>query len=250
MDEIVADLAAEHRELARMLDGLTDDDWQRATPCEGWNVADVVVHLAQSDELALASVHGRFPDADARRGGAGNRATVDEQVAWLVDLERGVPASDLYERWTTTASALCDALRATSPHERVMWVTGALSARTLTATRISECWIHSGDVADALGITLQPSDRLFHVARLAWRTLPYAFARAGRSLQGPVALELRSPDGEVWRFVPESPPDTTIRGDAVELCLVAARRRTPDQTGLSAEGPDGDAALELIRTYA
>ncbi len=44
---------------------------------------------------------------------------------------------------------------------------------------------------------------LWHVARLAWRTVPYAFARSGRDAPGPVAFELRAPSGEDWEFVPD-----------------------------------------------
>jgi hypothetical protein len=43
---------------------------------------------------------------------------------------------------------------------------------------------------------------------------------------------------------------TTIRGDGIELCLVAARRLDPADTELSGDGPDVDAVLELVRTYA
>ncbi|MGH9032122.1 MAG: maleylpyruvate isomerase family mycothiol-dependent enzyme, partial [Acidimicrobiia bacterium] len=89
-----------------------------------------------------------------------------------------------------------------------------------------------------------------HVARLAWRTLPYAFARAGRELTGPVAFVLRGPSGAKWEFVPEDDPLTFMRGDGTELCLVAARRVDPRETALRGEGPDVEAVLDLVRTYA
>ena len=54
---------------------------------------------------------------------------------------------------------------------RVTWVAGELSARSLATTRLAETWIHTGDVADALGVSLVPTDRLRQIARLAWRTL-------------------------------------------------------------------------------
>jgi hypothetical protein len=97
---------------------------------------------------------------------------------------------------------------------------------------------------------LVPGERLRHVARLAWRTLPYAFARADRALHGPVAFELRGPGGGEWTFAPDEPAVTTIRGDGVELCQVAARRVLPADTRLRGEGPDAAAVLELVRTYA
>ena len=118
----------------------------------------------------------------------------------------------LLTRWRTGAAALRQQLAAADPHQRVDWVAGQLSIRTLATTRLSECWIHTGDVAGALGVSEEPSDRLEHIARLAWRTLPYAFARDGRGLAGPVAFDLRAPSGTRWHFVPEEEPATVIEG--------------------------------------
>jgi uncharacterized protein (TIGR03084 family) len=129
-------------------------------------------------------------------------------------------------------------------------VAGELSARTLATTRLAETWIHTGDVAGALGVELEPKPRLRHIARLAWRTLPYAFAKDGRELHGPVAFHLRGPDGQAWDFTPDGDALTTVRGDGVELCNVAARRVDPVETGLVGDGPDAGAVLELVRTYA
>ena len=69
-------------------------------------------------------------------------------------------------------------------------------------------------------------------------------------MTGPVALDLIGPGGEQWRFDPETPAITTIRGSAVEFCAVAARRVDADATGLSGTGPDTTAVLRLLRTYA
>jgi MDMPI C-terminal domain len=80
--------------------------------------------------------------------------------------------------------------------------------------------------------------------------LPYAYAQAGRTLTGPVAFQLRAPSGAAWDFLPEAEPATTIRGDGAELCQVAARRMAPEDTALTGDGPDADAVLELVRTYA
>ena len=70
------------------------------------------------------------------------------------------------------------------------------------------------------------------------------------SLQGPVAFELRGPNGDTWDFIPDTPPVTTIQGDGAALCGVAARRLDPAATDLHGEGPDVGAVLELVRTYA
>lgn len=244
-------LADQHAELAGLLADLGDDGWSSASRCDGWSVADVVLHLAQTDEMAVASLRGAFGEVlSEMTSGLGPTADVDEGAAMMVERERGRPTTEIGRRWQASAEQLVRSLETVDARQRVVWVAGELSARTLATTRLAECWIHTGDVAEALEVSMPASDRLRHVAYLAWRTLPYAFARAGRELGGPVAFELRGPDGTTWDYVPESEPRTTIRGDAVELCLVAARRAEPAETSLVGAGPDAEAVLELVRTYA
>jgi uncharacterized protein (TIGR03084 family) len=168
----------------------------------------------------------------------------------MVERERGGPGSAVLERWERGAATLCRLFEEHDLHARVQWVAGELSARTLATTRLAETWIHTGDVAAAFDVAPAPTDRLRPIARLAWRTLPYAFARDGRELTGPVAFSLRGPAGEHWDFVPDEEPLTTISGDALELCLLAARRVEPADTGLQGQGPDASAVLKLVRTYA
>jgi uncharacterized protein (TIGR03084 family) len=251
MDAILAALADQHAELDALLEPLDDAGWSSPTRCESWTVADVVLHLAQTDRLALASAQGRFAEGlDVLARGLDRQGTVDDGAAAMVDRERGLPGGVLHARWRDGAAALREVLATSDPHLRVDWVAGQLSVHTLVATRLAECWIHTGDVADAVGKVQLPADRLEHVARLAWRTLPYAFARDGRVLSGPVAFHLRAPSGAAWEFEPGGNAVTTIDGDGVELCLVAARRVKPDATSLHGAGPDTDAVLELVRTYA
>jgi uncharacterized protein (TIGR03084 family) len=251
VDPVVSDLAAEHADLAHLLDRLSDDQWQATTPCDGWNVADVVVHLAQSDELAIASATGELSPTGAASQGFSNRSrSVDDVVDEMVKRERGLPAADLKRRWITSSGRLVRILDDMDLSKKVEWVAGTMSARSLATTRLAETWIHGGDIAEAVGIVRAPTDRLRAIARLAWRTLPYAFGSAGRSMEGPVALHLTAPSGVVWDFVPDEPAVTTITGSASDLCDVAGRRRSAGDTSLTGVGPDVAGVLTLIRTYA
>lgn len=250
-DEMIAALGEQQDELSHLLAEVDDAGWQRPSRCAGWTVADVVLHLAQTNELAVGSARGRFFEAvEELSFGTRGATSVDDAAAVTVDRDRGGPPQVIHDRWLASVDALREALLATDPHERVTWVAGELSVLTLTTTRLAETWIHTGDVASAFGNAPESQRRLRHIARLAWRTLPYAFAQAGRELRGPVAFELTGPDDEPWDFTPDSAPVTTIRGDGLELCLVAARRADPTTTSLTGEGPDARAVLELVRTYA
>jgi hypothetical protein len=41
-----------------------------------------------------------------------------------------------------------------------------------------------------------------------------------------------------------------VTGPALDFCLVAARRIPASATALEATGPDGEAVLALVRTFA
>ncbi len=252
MDAIVGALAEQNAELAAYLDGRSEDEAHQPSACEGWSIADVVLHLAQTNEFALASVEHRFPEATGSFGPLENNETdnVDVVAEWSVVQERDQPWPKVHERWQQSVDTLQDAFRAGDPSARVQWVAGDMAARTLATTRLAETWIHTGDVAWGFGITPAPAERLVHVARLAWRTLPYAFARSGRDAPGAVAFDLVGPTGNRWAFGTEAGAPTTIRGPGVDLCLVASRRVAPDATALIGEGPDAESVLELVRTWA
>ena len=251
MDEIVGALVEQRDELLGLLDDLDESGWQQPSRCEGWTVADVVLHVAQTNEMAIASARGHLLDYMTEVGRTvGPVANVDDGAALMVARERGAPGSAVRDRYARATDELLTLLATIDPHLRVEWVAGQLSARTLATTRLAETWIHTGDVAEALDVELAPAPRLQHIARLAWRTIPYAFARAGRELHGPVAFRLRGVGGDAWDFVPDDVVTTTISGDGVELCLVAARRVDPAKTALTGNGPDVADVLELVRTYA
>ena len=256
MGDVNGALGEQHAELSGLIADLDEARWHLASRCEGWDVADVVLHMAQTEEMALASLDGRLGATDDAVGLVraaavlGPSATVDDTAAWAVEHERGAPGAEVAQRWRAASDGVRARLADDDSHRRVLWVSGELSTVTLAATRLAECWIHTGDVAEALGVELAPGDRLRHVARLAWRTLPYAFTQAGRELGGPVAFRLHGPGGEPWDFEPDGEAVTVVEGAGAELCLVAARRVDPADTRLHATGPDAQAVLDLVRTYA
>lgn len=254
MNAVVAVLGEQHDELERLVAPLSEDGWERPVPdCPGWTVADVVLHLAQVDELVMAGATEGNAQACARMAGGPAAAgeSVDATMGRMVAHERGGPAENVLIRWWGATAALRAFFRIRDPREPLPWVVGPVAARTLATTRMVECWIHTRDVAAALGTTPVEGPQLWQVARLAWRTLPHAFARDGRPAISTeaVRIELTAPDGDRWTFGPEGAP-TVVTGPALEFCLVAARRIDAGATTLSATGPDGDAVLALVRTWA
>ena len=63
LEALVGALSEQHDELAGLLEPLAGTDYGHATPCVGWDIADVVLHLSQTDALAVATLLDRFPEA-------------------------------------------------------------------------------------------------------------------------------------------------------------------------------------------
>ncbi len=245
---IFGDLEAEQDRLDGILAGLDEAQWNSPSAAAGWTVADVVLHLAQSDEAVLASAAG----ADLRAGpgsraSVGAGASVDEIMNQLVRAERAAPA-EVFARWRKARAAALAALRAADPKQPMAWVETPMKPASLATTRLAECWAHGLDITGPLGIDFPDTGRLRNVAWLAHRTLPYAMTVAGVE---PFRLfaELTAPDGTTWRFGPED-ADSSVTGPAGAFCRVAAQRLAPAESGLRAAGPHGGTALAILRTYA
>jgi len=249
MHEVVGALREQLDELASLVSGLDAEQWSAASACPGWSVQDVLLHLAQTNDVAIASVEGRWDEVTAMWA-AVDAADVDAAAGAAVAAS-DLAAAEVHAWWTRSADAMLAAFETCSPSARVGWVAGELAARTLCTTRLSETWIHATDIAAGLGVDLAPTDRLWHVARLVHRTLPYAFARAGRDAPGPVRFELTSPTdpSATWTFGDQGAP-TGVTGPALDLCRVAGQRAAAADTALRATGPDATGVLTLMRTFA
>jgi uncharacterized protein (TIGR03084 family) len=239
------DLTAEQDRLHGILSGFDEAQWTSASGAAGWTVADVVLHLAQSEESVVVTVSG----GDLRSGlGAAGGGTVGERVDQMVRAERAAP-DVVFDRWQRACQAAMAALRAAHPDRPVEWVTGPVKPATLATTRLAEHWAHGLDITGPLGIDFPDTERLRHVAWLAHRTLPYAMTLAGEQ-PAEVRCELTAPDGEsLWRYG-QPDAESSITGSAGEFCRVAAHRLAPAESRLLAGGPHGAAAIRVLRTYA
>ncbi|WP_166350580.1 maleylpyruvate isomerase family mycothiol-dependent enzyme [Phytoactinopolyspora limicola] len=239
-------LRAEQEALGEVLAGLTDAQWEQPSLCAGWSVGDVVLHLAQTEEAVAALAAG---ETDRLPGPFGSGTTDDAMDRW-VRAERGQPWAAVLDRWRTASEQARRVLFTGDPDRRIQWVTNTLKPATLATTRLAEHWTHALDVTEPLGLPYPDTDRLRHVAWLAHRTLPYAYARAGRDDAPPARLELTSPGGEPWQFGPVD-AEVSISGPAGVFCRVAAQRLAADDaSALDQRGERATEVLKTVRTYA
>jgi uncharacterized protein (TIGR03084 family) len=172
-DDVLDDLTAEQEALETVLTRLPADAWHRPSAAAGWTVADVVLHLAQTEEAVVASVAGTIGSAHWRAFGT----TVDEAVAAMVRAEQAPPEAT-FARWRTARRAALAALHGADPQRPVPWVTSTLKPRTLATTRLAEHWAHALDITAPLDVPYPDTARLRHIAWLGHATLPYAFRLA------------------------------------------------------------------------
>jgi uncharacterized protein (TIGR03084 family) len=240
---IFDDLEAEQDRLEKILDGLGEAQWTAPSAASGWTVADVVLHLAQTEEAVVASAGG-----GSMRLGPAPGITVDQMADDMVSAERDEPVA-VFRRWREARRGAVAALRAADPGQPLSWVETPLKPATLATTRLAEHWAHGLDITGPLGVPFPDTGRLRHIAWLAHRTLPYAFALAGGETPE-VRCDLTAPDGASrWRFGPGAAA-SAISGPAGAFCRVAAQRLRPEESGLVATGPHGADALRYLRTYA
>ncbi len=139
---------------------------------------------------------------------------------------------------------------ATDPSASLPWFGPPMSATSSMTARLMETWAHGQDVADALGVTREPTARLRHVAHLGVAARSFAFANRGLAPPAePVHVALTAPHGAVWTW---GPPDAaaTVRGPAEDFCLLVTRRRHRDDLALDAHGDAAKRWLHVAQAFA
>lgn len=241
-DDLLDDLVDEYDRLEAILAGLDDDAWLAPSAAKGWTVRDVVVHLAQTEEGAVATLAAPATEWTTRDRPLDD--VIDERVA-----ADDAPPAEVFARWKAARRASVDAFRRADPTTTVSWAAAPLKPMTLATTRLAEHWAHALDICEPLGIELPDTDRLRHIAWLGHATLPYAMRLAGLE---PIDVHcaLDAPDGDdVWTFGPDTAA-ARVRGAAGAFCRVGARRLAATESGLVVSGAGAAAALEVLRNYA
>ena len=243
---LLDDLAAEQRELQARLQTLDPDAWLRPTPARGWDVRDTIAHLADTDEMAIATATGAPGSINERAAAA---ASGEDLTFQGVLHGRRRSGSAVLAWWETTTAAEREMFEALDPNMRVPWGIGMRTPSFVTA-RLMETWAHGLDVCAAIGAEPRDTDRLAHVTWLATRALPYAYTFAGRDPPAEsLRVELTLPSGAPWSTGPAD-AESRITGPAGEYCRVFVHRlKVAEARELRADGPAATAALSVARAF-
>lgn len=112
-----------------------EDDWHRPTPCVDWDVYRLVNHV-----VVGGGRYGRLV-----RGGSREDFIAERGIDALVD--GAVPA------WQANAALCAGAFAEPGALERIVpFSTGPISSRILAQIRVVEVFVHTWDLARALGL--------------------------------------------------------------------------------------------------
>ncbi|MDO9457170.1 TIGR03084 family metal-binding protein [Nocardioides sp.] len=253
LDDLLTDLTAEGDRLRAVVADLgpgADGGWATETPAAGWTVATQVAHLAWTDEAATAAARTHLDpepwDTLVIAGMADPTGFVDTGAHELATL---APA-DLLARWDAGRLALAEALRAVPAGERMPWFGPPMAPPSMVTARFMETWAHALDVHAALGLEVEQTDRIRHVAHIGVRTRGYSFVNRGLDVPtAEVRVVLTAPSGATWAWGSEDAPES-VTGSALDFCQLVTQRVHRADTDLVATGPGADAWLDVAQSFA
>jgi len=245
MRDLLDDLAAEHASLDDLVAPLDAEAWETPTPAAGWTVVDCVAHVSFFDGTAALAA----TDAEAFRRDAESLMADPSRLAAVHERAHDLGGPVLLEEWRSARHGLLAAFDGLDPSTRLPWYGPPMSAKSFVTARLMETWAHGEDVADALGVRREPTDRLRHVAQIGWRARPFSYRIRGlEPPEGEVFVSLDGPGGQVELGDPSSPD--RITGPLLDFCLVVTQRRLAQDTALVAAGPLAEEWLPIAQAFA
>ncbi|OBK53381.1 TIGR03084 family protein [Mycobacterium gordonae] len=243
----VADLQAESDDLDALVAPLPAESWATMTPAPGWTIAHQIGHLLWTDRVSLLSVTDAAAFGEALAAAAADPGGfVDAGAEELAAL----PPAELLADWRDTRKRLHEALLGVADGRKLPWFGPPMSASSMATARLMETWAHGLDVADALGVTRPPTDRLRSIAHIGVRARDYAYMVNG--LTPPTEsfyVELRGPGGDTWSWGPADAAQR-VTGSAEDFCFLVTQRRPLSALDVTAVGEDAQQWLGIAQAFA
>ncbi|GAA2073217.1 maleylpyruvate isomerase family mycothiol-dependent enzyme [Aeromicrobium halocynthiae] len=237
-----------------LTDDIADHEWMLSTDLPGWDVHDVVAHLAHL-EAVLA---GQTPDTEVDATASGVLSTYTEAG---VQERRGMSPADVVAELRAGVAAREAALvdLPTDPGAPADRTPGAApwTWEVLLRNRAIDAWCHEQDLRRALG---RPGSLDTPGAHVTTRTfaaaMPFVLGKkvappAGTSVtwevRGPVELAVGATIGPDGRAAPDrsDSPDVTLRMGSEDFCILGAGRRRPEAVDVTLEGDEALGARVL-----
>ncbi len=250
MKSLCADLLAECATLEGLVAPLDAAGWRTRTRFYEWSLYDEIAHLCLFDELAVLA-------AESQEGFRREQAALEATLAAGMQVSEfarrryaELDGAGLRQLWHGRYQALTKRLALLSPKARLPWFGPDMSARSFVTARLMETWAHGQDVFDALHRLRPATSRLQHIAHLGVLTFGWAFRNRGLEVPAVIPfVELTGPGGESWSWGERS-DEESVRGSAMDFCLVVTQRRHSLDTRLAVTGPIAQEWMRIAQCFA
>jgi uncharacterized protein (TIGR03084 family) len=243
---MLADLRAESDDLDDVIAGADAEALSRPTPAAGWSASDTLGHIwffdregrraLEEPEAFVAGLDKLFADP------AGYFKMHDETIRALGD--------QLVPSWQDERRRIINALAAIDPSTRVPWYGPSMSPMSFGTARLMETWAHGQDIADALGVRREPTDRLRHIAHLGVSTRGFSYVVREQEVPDvPVYVALIAPSGAEWTWGDPSAA-SSVRGPALDFCLRVTQRRMLEDLSLEVTGDAAQEWMSIAQAFA
>ena len=247
VESLVADLRAESAALDALVADLPARQWAEPTPAPRWTIAHQIGHLLWTDQVAVTAITDEAAFRDLLIDAQPRMSTFVDDAA---EEFAARPPELLLADWRRTRTQLQEALRGVPAGRKLLWFGPPMSAPSMATARLMETWAHGLDVADALGVAVDPTARLKPIAHLGVRTRDFAFTVHGLTPPAePFRVELTGPGGVLWVWGPEDAAQR-VTGSAYDFCALVTQRRSRGESDVVAHGPDAQRWLGIAQAFA
>ncbi|WP_342779469.1 TIGR03084 family metal-binding protein [Amycolatopsis cihanbeyliensis] len=243
---VISAMKADAMEVQQVLSGLDATGWATPTPAPGWTVTHQVAHLAAT--FQRAGLAASDPPAFAKIMEHAN-PDFDKEVETVMRPYLELPPGELLVRWYDELTTAADALAAVPAGQDIPWLVNPLPPAVLASGGMMELFAHGQDIADALGTPIERTDRIAPLVGFVVHTRHFGYlAREMTPPDDDFRFEVTAPSGTLWTFGPEDAAQR-IEGPALDLCLLAARRRHHRDLSLVATGKHATRWLDVAQAY-
>jgi uncharacterized protein (TIGR03083 family) len=237
----------EFERVLSVLESLSEDDWEQPTYCTGWNVREMVAHLAGAvagfatwGEFARQYVRNSYVRTESAKVDGVNRRQVEDRA------DRS-PAALIQEFREAGPKAIRVRHKLPYPLRKAPVLRGEPVRDTslqylLDVIYPRDWWMHRYDICAATGkemlVTAAHDGRLVELIIL---DVAYVLGQRGLGDRSFV-LDLTGAAGGSYRFGTDLQPDTTISMDVFDFALVSSGRISAEEA-LSRTAVDGNREL-------
>lgn len=243
------DFYDESTALDKLLEPLSEREFETATLFKGWTINNIVRHLHVWNIAADLSIEDEasFMEflQEMSAGVRGGRLP-DFEASYL----EGLAGQDLRQAWIARAKTMAEHFAVADPKQRLKWVGPDMSTLSSVTARLMETWAHAQAIYDILGAQREDGDRIGNIVRLGVNTWAWTWKNRRMDPPGPMPhLKLTAPSGALWEYG-EASESGVIEGSATDFCQVVTQCRNVADTNLSVAGDVAKQWMAVAQCFA